>query len=262
VSSGNEQDSGLKYLDVQAMAGITKHTGGFPATEELLAMCHIEEAREVLEIGCGIGVGPVRMARKYGVRVMATDISEKMLDWARQRALEAGLTGQIEFRQADVRRLPFEDGGYDLVISESVLAFVRDKGQAIAEMTRVLKPGGWLGLNETVFNREPPSGLLAITDAAGFLGTEIATADRWREIWAASGLEEQEVRVRHVGPREELRERLSWVGCRHVLRAWARMLPRFLTQPQFRQSIKDMMDTPTEFYEYCELMLLAGRKPA
>lgn len=75
----------MSCLDLQALAGITKHTGGFPATEELLAMCHIQDAKEVLEIGCGIGVGASHLAKNYGLRVTATDISEDMLLWARKR---------------------------------------------------------------------------------------------------------------------------------------------------------------------------------
>jgi len=74
VSSGNGQGSKVKHLDVQAMAGIIKHSGDFPATEELLAMCHIEEAREVLEMGCAVGFGPVHRARRHGFRVMAIHI--------------------------------------------------------------------------------------------------------------------------------------------------------------------------------------------
>jgi hypothetical protein len=55
------------------MVDITKHNGGFLAAEELLVMCHVEEAHEALEIGCRIMVGPVWMAHKYGVRLIATD---------------------------------------------------------------------------------------------------------------------------------------------------------------------------------------------
>ena len=86
----------ISYLDLQALAGISKHDGGFPATRELLAMCHIEDAKEVLEVGCGIGVGAAYMARTHGVRVVAVDLSEKMLDWARQRAQREGVADQDE----------------------------------------------------------------------------------------------------------------------------------------------------------------------
>ena len=47
----------LDYLDMQAYVGITKHNGGFGATDELLSLCHIQEAQEALNMGCGIGIG-------------------------------------------------------------------------------------------------------------------------------------------------------------------------------------------------------------
>ena len=52
------------FLDMQAYVGITKHIGGFPATKTLLSLCHVEDAREILEVGCGIGVGPAHAARE------------------------------------------------------------------------------------------------------------------------------------------------------------------------------------------------------
>ena len=49
---------GVSFLDMQAHVGVTKHIGGFEATNELLSLCHIEEASQVLNIGCGIGSDP------------------------------------------------------------------------------------------------------------------------------------------------------------------------------------------------------------
>jgi SAM-dependent methyltransferase len=70
----------LNYLDMEAYVGITKHNGGFGATDELLSLCHIEEAQEALNVGCGIGVGSAYVARTYDCRVVGVDISEKMTD--------------------------------------------------------------------------------------------------------------------------------------------------------------------------------------
>ena len=54
-----------KFLDMQADIGVTKHIGGFEATHELLSLCHIEAAQEVLNVGSGIGVGSAYVAKKY-----------------------------------------------------------------------------------------------------------------------------------------------------------------------------------------------------
>ena len=53
-----------QYLDFQSLVGITKHMGGLGATRELLALCRVETAREILEVGCGIGAGPSSRARR------------------------------------------------------------------------------------------------------------------------------------------------------------------------------------------------------
>ena len=72
--------TGVKYLDMQAYVGITKHNGGRAATDELLSFCHIENAREVLNVGYGIGISSAYIARKHGCRVVGVDISEKMIE--------------------------------------------------------------------------------------------------------------------------------------------------------------------------------------
>jgi arsenite methyltransferase len=72
----------------QAYVGVTKHNGGFAATDDILSLCHIEDAREVLNVGCGIGVGSLYVARKHGCRVVGVDILEKMIEWSRLRAQE------------------------------------------------------------------------------------------------------------------------------------------------------------------------------
>jgi len=112
------------FLDMQAYVGITKHIGGLPATRALLALCHVDDAREILEVGCGIGVGPAHAARTYDCRVVGVDISERMVEWSRRRAREEGVQDRIEFRVADVLALPFEADRFDATLCESVLAFV------------------------------------------------------------------------------------------------------------------------------------------
>lgn len=79
------------YLDIQAAVGVPKHTGTFEATNELLSLCHIEHAQELLDVGCGIGLGPAHIAREYGCRVVGVDIDERMIAWSKQRARREGV---------------------------------------------------------------------------------------------------------------------------------------------------------------------------
>ena len=89
--SAEKTQERTSFLDMQAEVGVTKHIGGFEATNELLSRCHIEHAKEVLNIGCGIGVGSAYIAKKYGCHVVGVDISEQMIEWSRQRAREEGV---------------------------------------------------------------------------------------------------------------------------------------------------------------------------
>jgi cyclopropane fatty-acyl-phospholipid synthase-like methyltransferase len=73
----NKASPSVNFLDMQARIGITKHVGGIEATDELLALCHIGDARETLNVGCGIGVGPAHIAKRHDCRVVGVDISER-----------------------------------------------------------------------------------------------------------------------------------------------------------------------------------------
>jgi len=150
-----------RFLDMQACVGITKHIGGFDATNELLSLCHIEDAREVLNVGCGIGVGSAYIAKKYGCHVVGVDISERMVEWSRRRAREERVESWVEFRTADVLGLPFEADRFDVVFAESVFIFIEDKAQAIRECVRVTKPGSHVGLSEGFWTVPPSPELLA-----------------------------------------------------------------------------------------------------
>jgi arsenite methyltransferase len=234
---------GAKYLDMQAEVGITKHVGGFAATDELLSLCHVAEAREVLNVGCGIGVGVAYIARKFPCRVVGVDISEKMIAWSRLRAREEKVEAKTEFRLADVRDLPFEDSRFDAVIVESVLGFVEDKPRAIRECIRVTKPGGYVGLNESFWTQPPSAEMIAL--AQDSIGTSIPTKEDWQVLWDASGLHDRTASVYEVDTRREIRDRLRWVGRRWALRGFGRLLRLFFTNPDLRRSIKKFLGGPS-----------------
>ena len=249
-----------KYLDIQAYVGITKHNGGLEATNELLSLCHIEDAQEVLDVGCGIGVGPVYIAKKYGCHVVGVDIAEKMIEWSRQRAREEKVEAKIEFQTADVLELPFDADRFDFVIVESVIAFVEDKRKAIRECVRVTKPGGYVGLNESFWVTEPSPEIIAQVQA--FVGTDVPTAATWQALWEESGLRDRVVRIRQLDPRTEVKDRMQWVGWRWAVRAWGRLLRLYVTCPAARQSIKEMFaaSLPLEVIQQMGYGLYVGRK--
>lgn len=247
------------FLDMQAHVGITKHIGGLEATEELLSLCHAEEAAQVLNVGCGIGVGSIHVARKFGSHVTGLDLSDRMVAWSRLRAREDGVEDRVTFLAGNVLDLPFEDGRFDVVFAESVLIFVEDKARAIRECVRVTKPGGHVGINEGFWMEPPPSRMLELAREA--IGPCVPDLEEWLGLWNSSGLRERVVRTYPVDSRSEVKSRIRWIGWRWLLRAWIRALRLYASDPSVRQIMRRQLDVPAEVFRYLGYGLFAGKKP-
>jgi SAM-dependent methyltransferase len=92
--------------------------------------------RRVLEVGPGPGEASERIARELGAEVVAVDISERMVELARGRGVDA--------RVGDVQSLAFDDGSFDCALAAWVLFHVGDLDRGLSELVRVLRPGGRL----------------------------------------------------------------------------------------------------------------------
>lgn len=105
----------------------------------------------VLEVGAGVGRVTVEAARIVGAegKIECIDIEPEMIADVRERVAQAGLQN-VEARVSDVRHLPFPAGTFDLVYLVAVLGSIPDKGRALREIRRVLKPGGRLSVTESV----------------------------------------------------------------------------------------------------------------
>ena len=101
---------------------------------------------DVLEVGVGTGLNLPFYAAE--VRLTGVDLSPAMLAIARERAADLGRA--IDLREADAQALPFPDGSFDTVVCTLSLCAVPDHRAAIAEMRRVLRPGGRLLLLDHV----------------------------------------------------------------------------------------------------------------
>ena len=107
---------------------------------------------ETLEVGIGTGLNiPFYPA---GVRVTGIDLSEAMLRIARMRASECAQA--VELKQGDAEALPFPDASFDTVVSTFSLCAVLDDRRALAEMRRVLRPGGLLLLADHIAGKTWP----------------------------------------------------------------------------------------------------------
>lgn len=101
----------------------------------------------ILDAGCGSCAKSVLLARR-GFRVVAADFSSEALALGAQTIRAAGLEDRVTLRQGDLLALPFKDGEFDFVICWGVLMHVPQLEQAMAELARVVAPGGVLVLSE------------------------------------------------------------------------------------------------------------------
>jgi len=100
-------------------------------------------AGEWLDLGTGTALIPIELCERVpDVRVVAMDLSLAMLDVARANISVAGLTERIMLVHDDAKRLPFSDGKFAAVISNSIVHHIPDPSGVLAEAWRVLAPGG------------------------------------------------------------------------------------------------------------------------
>ncbi len=131
----------------------------FAGTGNPFSLGEILPGEKVVDVGCGAGIDSLIAAGMVGPegRVIGVDMSPDMLEKARQAASEFGQSN-VEFHHGYGEELPVEDGWADVVISNGVLNLMPDKGAALAEMSRVLKPGGRLQIGDILVQKAVPEG--------------------------------------------------------------------------------------------------------
>jgi len=111
--------------------------------ELLCEAVDVAAGEQVLDVAAGNGNAALAAARRGG-EVIATDYVGSLLDGAVARATAEGV--RLECRQADAEALPFEVGAFDVVLSTFGVMFAPDQAQAAAELVRVCRSGGRIGL--------------------------------------------------------------------------------------------------------------------
>ncbi len=117
---------------------------------EMIRRMELHPVGEVLEIGCGVGAVSAFLATEYGVRVVGIDQDPEQIESARKMQVE---NDHLSFSPGDASHMAFDEKRFDLVLSLNVLHHVPEWRAAIAEIARVLRPGGCYLWMDIVFPR-------------------------------------------------------------------------------------------------------------
>jgi SAM-dependent methyltransferase len=159
-----------------------------------------------------------------------------MIEAAKEKAEQLDLTDKVTFRVADIFEMPFEDDSFDVALAESVFTpLPGDKGQAMAEMVRVIRPDGRVALNESTFDPAPPPEMLELFEQhPAFHG--YFTPQSLRALFEDAGLQ---VVYMTETKQAEAPSVTSQIGVRGLLsfmfRAYPRILLRLLRDPRLRK---------------------------
>lgn len=179
---------------------------------------------QILDVATGTAGVAIALAQATDADIVGVDLSEPMLDMGRRRVSEAGLDRRIRLQHARAEQLPFPAGSFDAVTFTYLLRYVADPTATLAELARVLRPGGGMaGLDFFVPSNFAwrqawraytrwlmPAGGRVLGGAAWwragrFLGPNIEgfyrrwTIDRLYEAWRTAGLVDVEHRVMSLG---------------------------------------------------------------
>jgi ubiquinone/menaquinone biosynthesis C-methylase UbiE len=183
----------------------------------------------VLDVGTGTARIPILLAsRETAFNIEGLDLSDAMLLIARANVARAGLSARVSLRQADAKRLPAADGSFDAVVSNTIVHHVPEPAPALAEMWRVLAPGGVLFVRDLA----RPESRARLTELVALHGGSppsrdpkvVAMHERQVALFAASleaGLTLDEVRAM-VAPLGIPRDAVAMTSDRHWTLAVAR----------------------------------------
>jgi ubiquinone/menaquinone biosynthesis C-methylase UbiE len=129
---------------VERLTSIASAPSEQKARARFLDLLAARPGQLALEVGAGTGTIALELARRVAPtgRVVALDPSRPLLDVAASAAREAGLADVVEVQTGDARQLPYDNDRFDCAICHWVLLHVAEPERAVAEMQRVVKPGG------------------------------------------------------------------------------------------------------------------------
>jgi SAM-dependent methyltransferase len=193
----DEQLAKLPFLELLVLSfdgEASLHPGGVFSTERLFQKLSIDPNDYVLELGCGSAKDLCRLVEKYNCRAIGVDSSDLILKFAKDRVRKMGLSSKITIIKGDVANMNFfNDSQFDIVIAQSVLATIPDKGKTAREVSRVLKSGGHFGDIELIWIDEPDDELVYnVEKRIGSFDRPLKSSE-WIGLFKKAGLRETSI---------------------------------------------------------------------
>jgi arsenite methyltransferase len=162
------------------------------------AVAELREGETVLDLGSGGGIDVILSARRVGVtgRAYGLDMTDEMLALAQRNAAEAGVRNAV-FLRGEIEHVPLPADSVDVVISNCVINLSTDKPAVFAELGRVVRPGGRIGISDVVSeDRLAPAERAQRGSFVGCIGGALSVSEYEAGLEAA-GFEAIEVRFTH-----------------------------------------------------------------
>ena len=162
------------------------------------AVAELREGEVVLDLGSGGGIDVILSARRVGPtgHAYGVDMTEEMLDLARRNVAAAGVTN-VDILRGTIEAVPLPDASVDVVISNCVVNLSTDKPAVFAEVARVLRPGGRVGVSDVVAeDRLSPAERAERGDHAGCIAGALSVTE-YEQGLRAAGLVDVEVTFTH-----------------------------------------------------------------
>ena len=169
------------------------------------AIAGLNPGEVVLDLGSGGGIDAFLAAKKVGPegRVIGLDMTEEMINRARENAKKVGLTN-VEFKLGEMEAIPLPDNSVDVVISNCVINLSPDKGSVFREIFRVLKPKGRIAVSDIVTQGPLPKFISQNTEAwTSCIGGALREKNYLDKI-RASGFTSVAIESKHVYSHEEI----------------------------------------------------------
>lgn len=203
-----EQIKRIPYVELMAfLEEVNRPPGGKDSLRQVVQNCFISKDSKVLDIGSNTGYCSFEIARLAKCRIIGIDVNPNMIKVAKKFQKLDPLGHLIGFKVGDAKKLPFKNETFDVVVSGGTTAFINDRGKALKEYKRVLKPWGFIADINFFYKIKPPAELINKLNNLMDINIEPWGVNYWLNLYDRCGLEKYFVYTNDVkqASREEIK---------------------------------------------------------